>query len=414
MKTKAIRLYGKNDLRMETFDLPEIKDDQILAKVVTDSLCMSTYKEVNLGKEHKKVPNNIDTNPIIIGHEFCGDIVEVGKNYKGQYKAGEKFVIQPNIEGHDGIAPGYSFEYIGGDSLYIIIDPIIIDNGSLLKYKGESYFEGSLLEPLSSVVGAYRAQFHTGDDYKYINGIKEGGNLALLAATGPMGFLAIDYAINNDKKPKNLVITGRTQEKLDYLEKLYPIKDAKEKGINLYYVNVSNKDNYSDELINLVGGKFDDVMVFYPSEELAVLSDEILGYDGCLNFFAGSTDKNFKANLNYYDVHYNSKHVIGTSGGNKTDMKIAIKMVEDKKIKVSKIVSHILGLNAVIDTIKNLPNISGGKKLCYVHKDFDLMKLGDDKEAWHKDINNILNKTKGIWSLEAEKYVLENLKDIEI
>ena len=38
MKTKAVRLYGKSDLRLEEFELPEMKDDEILAKVVSDSL----------------------------------------------------------------------------------------------------------------------------------------------------------------------------------------------------------------------------------------------------------------------------------------------------------------------------------------------------------------------------------------
>ena len=41
MKTKALRLYGKEDLRLEEFELPELKDDEILAKVVSDSICMS-------------------------------------------------------------------------------------------------------------------------------------------------------------------------------------------------------------------------------------------------------------------------------------------------------------------------------------------------------------------------------------
>ena len=44
MKTKAVRLYGKMDLRMEEFELPAIKDCEILAKVVSDSICMSSYK----------------------------------------------------------------------------------------------------------------------------------------------------------------------------------------------------------------------------------------------------------------------------------------------------------------------------------------------------------------------------------
>ena len=412
MITKAVRLYGKNDLRLEEFELPKIKDDQMLAKVVTDSVCMSTYKEVNLGSDHKKVPNNISTNPIIVGHEFCGEIVEVGSKWKDKFKKGDKFVIQPNIEGVDGVAPGYSFEYTGGNSSYIILESILIEKGSVLPFKGESFFEGSLLEPLSCVIGAYRAQFHTGEDYKYINGIKENGNLCLLGATGPMGYLAIDYALNNDIKPKNVVVTGRTQSKLDYLEKLYPLDYAKERGINLYYVNVSGKEDYSQSLIDITSEKYDDVMVFYPSKELAEVADKILGYDGCINFFAGSTDNQFKAELNYYDVHYNLKHVIGTSGGNTNDMKIAIEMVESKRIDVSKIVTHILGLNSVISTIENLPNIPGGKKMCYVHKDIDLFRLGDKNNELEKKIAEIIEKNKGMWNLEAEKFVLNNFKDI--
>lgn len=44
MKTKAVRLYGKEDLRLEEFDLPEMKEDEILAHIISDSVCMSTYK----------------------------------------------------------------------------------------------------------------------------------------------------------------------------------------------------------------------------------------------------------------------------------------------------------------------------------------------------------------------------------
>ena len=38
MKTKAVRLYGVNDLRLEEFELPPIKDDEILAEIVYDSV----------------------------------------------------------------------------------------------------------------------------------------------------------------------------------------------------------------------------------------------------------------------------------------------------------------------------------------------------------------------------------------
>ena len=49
MKTHAVRLYGANDVRLESFELPPITEGEILAKVVTDSLCMSSYKAAYMG-----------------------------------------------------------------------------------------------------------------------------------------------------------------------------------------------------------------------------------------------------------------------------------------------------------------------------------------------------------------------------
>ena len=80
MKTKAVRLYGKSDLRLEEFELPAIKEDEILAKVVSDSICMSSWKAAIQGADHKRVPNDAAENPTIIGHEFSGEIVEMGSH----------------------------------------------------------------------------------------------------------------------------------------------------------------------------------------------------------------------------------------------------------------------------------------------------------------------------------------------
>ena len=151
MKTKAVRLYGQEDIRLEEFELPPIKEDEILAEVVTDSLCMSSYKAAIQGEKHKKVPEDIKEHPIILGHEFCGVILEVGEKWKDRYQEGDKFVIQPNIGTKNGYAPGYSYPYAGGDATKIVLMNQIMENGSLLKYNGESFFEGSLVEPLSCV-----------------------------------------------------------------------------------------------------------------------------------------------------------------------------------------------------------------------------------------------------------------------
>ena len=93
MKTTAVRLYGKKDLRLESFELPPIKDDEILAKVVADSLCMSSYKASSQATEHKRIPDDVSDHPIIIGHEFCGELVEVGAKWADKFKVGDKYYV---------------------------------------------------------------------------------------------------------------------------------------------------------------------------------------------------------------------------------------------------------------------------------------------------------------------------------
>ena len=163
MKTKAVRLYGQSDLRLEEFELPEIKDDEILARVVSDSICMSSYKAAIQGANHKRVPNDIDQNPIIIGHEFCGDIVKVGSKWAHKFKEGSKFGIQPamNLKENPYIAPGYSYKHIGGDATYIIIPNEVMESDCLIPYEGESYFKASLAEPMSCIIAGYHENYHS-------------------------------------------------------------------------------------------------------------------------------------------------------------------------------------------------------------------------------------------------------------
>ena len=117
MRTKAVRLYGKNDLRLETFDLSPMTDDSVICEVVVDSICMSSYKAAYLGAEHARVPDDVATNPTIIGHEFCGKILKVGKNWAHKYKPGDHVVIQPAQSYKGSIqATGYSYPGCRGNA----------------------------------------------------------------------------------------------------------------------------------------------------------------------------------------------------------------------------------------------------------------------------------------------------------
>ena len=421
MKTKAVRLYGVNDLRLEEFELPQIKEDEILAKVVSDSICMSSYKAAHQGASHKRVPNDVAEHPTIIGHEFAGEIVEVGAKWQGEFKPGDKFSIQPALTyegGPVGIysAPGYSYQYIGGDATYVVIPAEVMQQGCLLPYKGEAFYPASLSEPLSCVIGAMHANYHTHPG-KYVHDmeIKQGGKMALLASVGPMGLAAINYVLHrDDRRPSLLVVTDINQERLDRAASLYTVEFAKSRGIELHYVNTA-VDNPVEVLRGIAGGEgYDDVFCFAPVAPVVEQADDILAFDGCLNFFAGPGKAPFKAPFNFYNVHYNSTHVVGTSGGNTDDMKEALHYM-GLGMDPAGLVTHVGGLNAVVDTTLNLPEIPGGKKLIYTHVTMPLTAIADFGKVGkpvYDELDRLCKAHKGLWNAEAEKYLLAHADEL--
>ena len=424
MKTKAVRLYGKNDLRLESFELPAITDDEILAKVVSDSICMSSYKAAHQGPEHKRIPDNVAENPVIIGHEFSGEIVEVGANWRHKFRPGQKYSIQPAIYYKDGpvgilSAPGYSYPHIGGDATYVIIPKDVLVQDCLLAYDGPGFYPASLAEPLSCVIGAMHANYHTTPgSYVHKMEIVSGGKMAILAGVGPMGLAAVNYVVNrNDIKPSLLVVTDIDQGRLDRASVLFSAEWAGDKGIDMRYVNTGNTDDPVALLREISGGSgFDDVFVFAPVPAVIEQADAILGNDGCLNFFAGPSNPGFSARMNFYNVHYASTHVVGTSGGNNDDMVEALACM-GKGLDPAGLITHIGGLNAVIDTTMNLPSIPGGKKLIYTHKNIPLTALEDferlgETDPFFRNLGEIVARTKGLWSVEAEDFLLQNAPEI--
>jgi threonine dehydrogenase-like Zn-dependent dehydrogenase len=420
MKTKAVRIYGKQDLRLEEFELPALKDDEILARVISDSICMSSHKAALQGAEHKRVPDDININPTIIGHEFAGIILEVGKKWQHKFMAGQKFSIQPAMN-HMGTldAPGYSYRFIGGDATHIIIPGIVMDADCLLQYEGDAFYPASLSEPMSCIVGAFHASYHVPPGtYYHEMGIKKSGNLAILAGVGPMGLGAIDYALHQDRKPRLVVVTDIDDNRLSRAACLFTPEHAEKEGIKLLYINTGKISEPEKELRDLTGGKgYDDVFVFAPVKQVVEQGDSILAFDGCLNFFAGPTNPEFRAEFNFYNVHYAFTHLVGTSGGNTQDMRESLKLMEEGRINPAVMITHIGGLDSVVDATMNLPKIPGGKKLIYTNVSMPLISLYGLEEKGISDpfyagLHEIVSGNDYIWCLEAEKYLLANAKPI--
>ncbi|MCL2033403.1 MAG: zinc-binding dehydrogenase [Oscillospiraceae bacterium] len=413
MKTKALRLYGKKDLRLEEFELPPIKKDELLVKIIVDSLCMSSYKAACQAGDHKRVPDDVATNPTIIGHEFCGEIIEVGESIKDQYKTGDKFSIQPSMKGTYS-ATGYTFAHLGGNAQYGIIPACYAKEDNVLHYDGDAYFSAALAEPLSCVIGAVHANYHTTQGvYVHTMDIKKGGKMALLAGAGPMGLGLIDYVIHRDHKPSLLVVTDIDDERLGRASAILSAEEAAKNGVTLKYVNTKTEDPVAKLKALSDGHGFDDAFVFAPVAPVIEQADAILAYDGCLNFFAGPTDTGFQAKFNFYDVHYNATHIAGTSGGNTDDMREALRMSGEGKLNPAILITHIGGLDSAKYATLNMPDIPGGKKMIYTHISMPLTAISDFGEKGKTDpmfrrLHEICAGNNGLWSAEAEKYLLEN------
>lgn len=418
MKTKAVRLYGEADLRLEEFELPGITENEILAEIISDSLCMSSYKAATQGARHKRVPGNVAEEPVILGHEFAGKILEVGEKWKHKFSPGDKFTVQPALGEVTMDAAGYSFRWFGGDATCVVIPAIYLERDCIIPFEADSYFMSSLAEPYSCVAGTFEAHFHTRyGSYVHEMGIREGGRMAMLGAAGPMGVAAIDYIVHTDRRPSLLVVTDIDQERLDYIAGLITPEEAEANGIRLLYVNTSQRD--TDYLRSLTGeaGGYDDIVVFAAVRQVVEQADSLLAFDGCLNFFAGPSDTGFKAEVNFYRQHYNFNHFVATSGGNTDDIRRSIAMMTEGRLSPQYLVTHVGGLDSVLYATCRLPQLPGAKKLIYTHISMPLTAISDFQARGKDDplfaeLHRICQKHGGLWNGEAEKYLLEHGKPI--
>lgn len=134
------------------------------------------------------------------------------------------------------------------------------------------------MEPLSCVVGAVNAQYHTKENsYEHIMGIKPGGKTAILGGAGPMGLAFLAYLIYGPQNPGLLIITDIDDSKLQRAVRAFPVDKIKEKGIDIRFINPTKDQSYKEV-------KYDDIFVLYPSPKLVEEADSLLDRDGCLNF----------------------------------------------------------------------------------------------------------------------------------
>ena len=187
-KMKAARWHSRKDIRVEEVEIPVTKDGQIKIAVKYCGICGSDLHEYLGGPIFIPVENphpyTNEKAPIILGHEFCGEVVETGKGIT-KFKVGDRVAVEP-IFAKDGLKGKYNLDenltFIGlgggggGFSEFVTVNE---DQAHKLP-DNVDYEQGALTEPAAVALYAVRqSKFKAGDT-------------AAVFGCGPIGLLVID------------------------------------------------------------------------------------------------------------------------------------------------------------------------------------------------------------------------------
>jgi threonine dehydrogenase-like Zn-dependent dehydrogenase len=378
----------------------------------------------------------------MFGHEVSGIVREVGDKWKSQFRVGQRVGLQPslNIPGHELETVGYAWHTIGGDTTHVYLPSIVMEMGCLLPYDGDAFFKCSLAEPISCIVSAFRTNYHNAFcSHDLEVGIVDKGTMLLMAGCGAMGLGCIDIACHSpEKRPRRLVVTDIDDERLTRAAKMFGLSYAEGRasgeinGVEVHFVNTKGMADPVKELksFNLAdderadnptstGGGYDDIFLFAAVPELITQCSDLLGFGGCLNFFAGPTDQNLMASFNFYNIHYMMHHIVANSGGDVKDMADSVDWIGKGYLHPEVMITHVGGLDSAAEATFDLMKVPGGKRLVYTHVLMPMTAIADFREKGRSDpffaeLDRICSANNGLWCKEAEEYLLSNAPKVEI
>ena len=446
MKAKAWRLYGAHDARLEDIELEPAGEEGIVVELVTNTICLSDYKGATLGTGHKRVPKDIATRPTMFGHEISGIVREVGEKWKGQFHVGQHVGLQPslNIPGHELETVGYAWHTIGGETTHVYLPSIVMEMGCLLPYDGDAFFKCSLAEPISCIISAFRTNYHNAFcSHDLEVGIVDNGTMLLMAGCGAMGLGCIDIACHSpEKRPRRLVVTDIDDARIARAARMFGLQRVGNGApyhasgtINGVEVHMVNTKDISDPVTFLksfnqaddaradnptsTGGGYDDIFLMAAVPALITQCSDLLGFGGCLNFFAGPTDQHLMAEFNFYNVHYLMHHVVANSGGDVKDMADSVDWIGKGYLHPEVMITHVGGLDSAAQATFDMHKVPGGKRLVYTHVNMPMTSIADFAEKGKSDpffaeLDSICSANNGLWCKTAEDYLLANAPKVEI
>ncbi|MGB9715211.1 MAG: zinc-dependent dehydrogenase [Thermodesulfovibrionales bacterium] len=316
---KVAVYHSNSDIRIEERPKPSIFSGEILVKMKACGICGTDVLEWYRAKKP----------PRVLGHEMSGETVEVGKGVKG-FKEGDRVFVSHHV-------PCYKCHYClqgnytaceslhtgnydpGGFSEFIRIPKENVKYGTFLLPDSMTYEEATMIEPLGCVIAGQ----------KQIDMKK--GQTILIIGSGVSGILHIQLA----KLKRTKVIAVDINR--------YKIKKAIEFGAD-YVFNAKKYSPYNLKEVN--GGRLADIVIVCASAQQAV-DNALSSIDrkGTILFFAVP-----ETGMEIPSIRFWRDEITMTSsyGASPDDLKEAMDLISNKKIEVSKMITHRIKLSDVI------------------------------------------------------------------
>lgn len=306
---KAAVLFGKEDLRLTDVPEPEVKDDEALVRVRACGICGTDI--------HAFQGDFMPHFPLILGHEFSGDVMKVGSKVKN-FKVGDRVTVSPEYYCHScyNCRKGTERFCTDWDSIGTTIDGAFADYISVREeclYQlpdSLTYDEGAMLEPAACVYSGIRTVPEYYDKRVIILGAGSIGLLWLtcLRARNPLCVDMLDIA----------------DDKLEFAQDL---------GADEVF-NVKEAQNFYDK----IGKKYDVVVDCTGVPSVVEKGFSLLKREGTYVFF-GVNPTEAKIQVSPFDIYVNSYKIVGVYPDMKSFGTI-IQMMEKGIVDFKPLISH--------------------------------------------------------------------------
>lgn len=320
---KALVFKGKKNFSIEDLAVPEVKPGEILVKVKYAGICGT---DVRIYNGTKSV-----TPPRITGHEFAGNIVELGQGVNG-FSVGDRVTVYPLItcqkcyaclSGKPNICVNrvtIGYEIDGGFADYVVIPKEAVSQGNVIKLPDNvSYEEGAVSEPAT-------AAYHGIEQSE----LKEGDTIVIVGC-GPIGLYHVQ--LSRTLNPEKIIVV----EPDEYKRKL-----ALEMGAN-YAIDPTSKDVYA-EIYKLTSNEGADVVILdvgipdlvKDSITYVKKGGTFLLFAGCPNGSTMTIDPNI--------IHYKEIRFTGSSASTPDNQRKVLELVSQGKLNLKRTITDVFEL----------------------------------------------------------------------